>query len=473
MFRKISHLKLIVIVGVIAALSALIFFVHPASRATTTPNALRVIEVRYYPHGPTDVVYNPDDLSSQLQTLLASGSAFHGSGDPAINVQVVGVYNRNETRPNTDGNWGTTYAAILAEDNLCQVIHDQKIDQVWLWVDPRTGYDPNPGVEYAISSNMFQNGLQFVTAATPAFCNGQESFVIMGFDDTRTVDYAQHSFGHLMEGLVGNLQTVELFWYRFAGNTSQGYTASQRCGNVHFPPNTTTEYDYSSTASATTNFCQDWHPDGSGSTSTVTCSTWGCTQGGYLTWWMQNMPNTGNTLTYQSLKLPSWWDFLYDMDYTIPTYYRDSTYFMNRSFLDQNTPIATNSARVIPTPTPTPSPTPGFSIRTHGVPSTISGGTTVTFTTDVTNSDTTFGTAAKGFTFVSRLYNAATHQLVSTVNGSYYLCAHTWTNVMTMPASAKDYTLVVTATCSVPGSTCATAYGLNAAQDLTYTVTVD
>lgn len=298
---------------------------------------LRVLELRYFPKGEEDVVYHPDDLSADLQNLLSQGSKYHLYSDSAapssLNVQIVDVINRYKARPNVNGWWYTTYKLMLAEDNLCQRINNENIDQVWLWVDPRPGYDPGPGVEYAISSDYFETGAQYATVANPAFCGGTNSFVIMGFDFTRTADWALHSYGHFMEGLLGNLQTVELFWYRFGGNTSAGWPLDKRCGNVHFPPNGASDYDYSNGTTVTGNWCEDWDPYGDGSKQSFNCSKWGCTQEGYLKWWMQSIPGYRNTVVYESKLLPSWWDFIGDMDGKINYYKNNPSYFFNHSFI--------------------------------------------------------------------------------------------------------------------------------------------
>lgn len=293
---------------------------------------LRVIEVRYLPDTP---VYDPDWLSTQLQALLRDASRFHYYSNPtalpAIQIQVVAVYNHYTPRPDPDGTWYGSFAATLAADNLCDRINAEDIDQIWLWVDPVT--DPRPGVEYAISGPFFGEGAPYATVASPAFCGGQRSFGFMGFDTTRPPDYALHSFGHFMEGLLGTLQTVELFWYRYAGDTDAGYPLTERCGNVHFPPNGEIDYDYDNPAFVETT-CEDWNPQATGLSQHYNCGRWGCNQQGYLLWWLQNMPNAGHRQVYQGQYLPNWWDFTQDMDANIQAYLSDREYFMNRAFLE-------------------------------------------------------------------------------------------------------------------------------------------
>jgi hypothetical protein len=305
----------------------------PWSDPVEITGRLRVIELRYLPPGTAATASSVDQLSGEVQSsLLEATKDIRGDGRSAIKPQVVDVINRYTPRPSGD-TWGDVYTSMLAQEGLCQRIANEDIDQIWLWVDPTI--DTGHGVEYAISSPNFLWGVNYATVAN--FCEG-ESFVIMGFDVTRNYDLAMHSFGHYLEGLLGNLQTIELFWYRFAGNTGEGYPIAQRCGNVHFPPNSdeVNHYQYGLT-NFVNNSCQDWNPEASGQQVSINCTAWGCDQGGFLEWWMQAMPHKSNTLTYQGKQMPNWWDFVDDMEENMQYYWDNrSTYFINESFFAQN-----------------------------------------------------------------------------------------------------------------------------------------
>jgi hypothetical protein len=326
----------------------------PTASSSATAKKIKVIEVRYFPFGPSQAVYQPDTLSTQLKTLLRNSSSFHKFNNPAspntIDIETVAVYNYNTGRPNPDGTWRSSYDTILAQNNLCQQIIDQKVDQLWVWTDPRTGYDTAPGLEYVLSSKYFQDGLKIKNAyyAMPMFCSGQKDFTFFEFDYSRTADLALHSFGHFMEGLLGNIQSNDLFWKTYSGDPTTGTTRADKCGNVHFPPNGTADYDYSNQTMTTTS-CEDWNPQLTGVKQTFNCTRWGCNQEGYLQWWLQNMPNANNLLTYQSKKLPNWWEFPYDTDNTIKKYNDDQTYYMDRNFLstvpNTNVPEVNNVSR--------------------------------------------------------------------------------------------------------------------------------
>jgi hypothetical protein len=308
-------------------------------------NQLRVIEVRYMPDDPE---HHPNLLSAALRGAIREGSSYRKYADPTaaphVEVDVVDVIDHFEPRP--DGaNWREVYEQVLSDHDLCNRIRDEAIDQVWLWVDPDT--DPRPGLEYVISSPLFEGGADHADFASPAFCGGDPSFVIMGFDTTETYDQAQHSFGHLMEGLLGNLQSTELFWYRFSGDDSAEFPRAERCGRVHFPPNDPVGYQYWD-GDTVTSSCEDWNPEGTGATSTFRCERWGCTQGGFMTWWMQSMPNEGNGLTYQGKALPNWWDFVVDFDANVARYANDPAFYMNRDFVPAPLPFGLSFVDTVP-----------------------------------------------------------------------------------------------------------------------------
>jgi hypothetical protein len=84
------------------------------------------------------------------------------------------------------------------------------------------------------------------------------------------------------------------------------------CGDVHSPPNIPVgwpiNYDYYETQTYPSH-CTDWQW-GVTNTVPISCTTWGCTQVGYLVWWMQNVPGLNNNSRDRFGDLrPNWWNF--------------------------------------------------------------------------------------------------------------------------------------------------------------------
>lgn len=295
---------------------------------TVTSSVLRVIEVRYFALPKSQAPYQPDQLSIELSALISRASK------ELVSVEIVDQIDHLTAR-SQGTNWFDVYTRMLRQNNLCSRIKNENIDQIWLWVDPRPNSDPGPGMEYVISSSLFEKDAQYATTAPIPFCDNDTHFVIMGFDYTRQADMALHSFGHYMEGLLGNIQSVDLFWYAFSGINSAGYPLNSRCGNVHFPPNGTTDYDYTNQTFVSNSYL-DWNPQLSGEVTTYNCNAWNCNHSDFLVWWMNKMPGIEDNLTYEDKLLPPWWDFVVNLDAKILKYSNNPKYYMNRDFIQNN-----------------------------------------------------------------------------------------------------------------------------------------
>jgi len=100
-----------------------------------------------------------------------------------------------------------------------------------------------------------------------------------------------------MEHVYGgwDMNSTTTNWDIFSQNSKNSpSTTTYGCGNVHFPPNADSDYDYSNTKSVKTDcdeFTINWPTiDKKASIKTVTCSTWGCTERGYQDWWYTHLP---------------------------------------------------------------------------------------------------------------------------------------------------------------------------------------
>lgn len=327
--------------------SALRSLIKP--KAATTRN-LNVLEIRYFPSDPNGTQLSKTNaLSSLLANDITDASRPKGYKDTTATAVVVPVIKRVVTRaknsPYTTGTGETFYESLktmLSGDgeDLCAYIAANKIDQVWFWKDVGTD---NGGFnqEYFMSwsNTMLPSG------GYPPVCNGQRTFLVLGLDQNRTVAEALHSFGHSIEATIPVLQGTDLFWTKWAGGTNPSAEA-RTCGNVHFPPNTGTGYDYTRGTGISTN-CEDWHADGTGTQTNVTCSRWGCNQEGYMKWWLQNTPNAGSGLTYGGKVIPTWWSFLADTDNAILDAAASNQYL-----------TATYASKATPGPVGSPTPTP-------------------------------------------------------------------------------------------------------------------
>ncbi|MBI2612171.1 hypothetical protein HYW54_05530 [Candidatus Gottesmanbacteria bacterium] len=301
---------------------------------------LKVIVIKYIAD-PNDIPTHPDILTEELKTNLQYGSAYHYYNNPAnppsLNIDIVDTFEHETQSPNVNDSVYESWQKILNDHGLCDRIANEKIDQIWIWGDPRPEKKPGPGLEYAISSKYFRGGVITADYAYPPFCSGKRSFIMFGFDYTRGIAEALESYSHYLEGLFANIQGSQVFWQQYVGNHDTPPLLSERCGSAHNPPNSPKGYEYIYHNQASVNsFCEDWHPDGSGTKKTFNCDEWKCDKKEFHLWWMNNMPNKDNTLTYQNKKMPNWWDFVSAMDTSISSYRASKQYYLNLAFLNLN-----------------------------------------------------------------------------------------------------------------------------------------
>jgi len=227
---------------------------------------------------------------------------------------------------NADGSLSTADYGVLLDTPLAalgnksahQMVTNNEVDEVLWWGFPYAGF---------YESRM--------VGGTAYWCNSGplirpcKLYVVMGLNFERGVAEAIHSFGHRSESILWHVygswsstSTINHLWDRFTRNGPLHGVSVAGLGNVHYPPNTASEYIYN--ASATVSCEVDrWvsYPSFSGSLINVSATTWGGPdyQRGFLLWWLGHMPkvpgryvDTGNAIN--NGKLNNWWGYLVDMN---------------------------------------------------------------------------------------------------------------------------------------------------------------
>ena len=208
---------------------------------------------------------------------------------------------------------GVDYENVIATQGLDELVQEGAVDEVIMWGAPYFGY---------WESHM--------VGATAYWCNsgplihpGVPLYVIMGLNYERGVAEALHSFGHRAESIMTHVYgswssdgTINHLWDRFTRVYSLHGSVPAGCGNIHFPPNGTADYDYSNPTPVLSE-ADDWlnFPQFQGTTDQVDCESWGGPdyQRNYLLWWYERLPHiTGGR--YSDGKLLNWWGYLLDMN---------------------------------------------------------------------------------------------------------------------------------------------------------------
>ncbi|MFZ5425133.1 MAG: hypothetical protein ACOZAO_05030 [Patescibacteria group bacterium] len=214
------------------------------------------------------------------------------------------------------------YVKILDANNICEMLNNDEIDELWLWGGPWFGYwESNLAGRYSFWYNS--NPTHFNTCKTP--------LPIMGFNYERTKNEAIHNFGHRAESTLKRVfQSWDAEnthgWNRFAllsrNNNGQG-----GCGNTHITVNGTEDYIYTNKDNVMSN-CEEFkdYPNIENTYKMVNCNDWGCDEFEYYTYWWNNIPrNTGinkDAFTGQEV-LNNWWKYIFDLSWT---YNKTTTY---------------------------------------------------------------------------------------------------------------------------------------------------
>lgn len=207
--------------------------------------------------------------------------------------------------------------AALGNKSAHQLVNNGEVDEVIWWGFPYAGF---------YESRM--------VGSTAYWCNSgplirqSKLYVVMGLNFERGVAEAIHSFGHRSESILwrvygswsGNA-TINHLWDRFTrSGPLHGVVAG--CGNVHYPPNTASEYAYNVFTSVSSE-ADRWlnYPNLAGSVTNVSASTWGGPdyQRNFLLWWLGHMPKTADRYVdganaINNGKLNNWWGYLVDMN---------------------------------------------------------------------------------------------------------------------------------------------------------------
>jgi hypothetical protein len=210
------------------------------------------------------------------------------------------------------------YERIIQDFDLDNRVKAGEVDEVVLWGGPYFGF---------YESQM--------VGATAYWCNspaiihaGVPLYVIMGLNYERGGDCALESFGHRSESILSHVYgwpsggtTILHLWDRFTKITRDA-PGSAACGNVHFPPNGMSDYDYGNSTTVKC-YADDWllnYPKFKSANRMLNAAEWNYDHRLYLKWWFAHMPHkpdryvdTGNTIN--NGKLNNWWGYLADFNF--------------------------------------------------------------------------------------------------------------------------------------------------------------
>lgn len=198
------------------------------------------------------------------------------------------------------------YDEILSEVNAVERVNAGELDEVWIFGAPYFGY---------YESRMVGPGAFWCNAPPlESVHRCSRRFVVMGFSYEREVGCMLENLGHRAESIMSHVYRDHPpdrnVWDRFTRYdlTSPGRAS---CGNVHFAPNSTHDYDWGNPRPVLSD-CDDWlsYPRLAGARRRVTCRDWG--DGDmrlHHLWWFERIPHAEGETDGVS---HNWWPYIAD-----------------------------------------------------------------------------------------------------------------------------------------------------------------
>lgn len=197
------------------------------------------------------------------------------------------------------------YYAILKQFDILSRVARNEIDEVWIFGFPYAGFYESimagPGAFWCNSNPLIN------TSAS------KRRFIIMGFSYERFIGEMLESYGHraesIMEKTFGKLSGDANLWKRFI-RYEKSAPGKAACGNVHYAPNSQTDYDWGNAASVKSE-CYDWllnFPNFKGDIRAVDSTEWG--KGdirAHHKWWMGHFPHVAGR---KNRIHNNWWQYI-------------------------------------------------------------------------------------------------------------------------------------------------------------------
>lgn len=316
-----------------------------------------------------------ESLTTDVIANLKRGTMYHGYNNPGAQpyaeYQVYGrqIYYETQMPPRLANN-NYDIGSLYQKYNLCSFIANNQLDEVWLWDGGQGGFP-----EWVTTGPNWPTDTGFNTPD----CGKQVSTMVYNY--TRNIGSALHSYGHRLEGLLRKNFPCDFApeWHPDlcaypTSNNSAGFISTfvksgpisvAGCGDIHFPPNITSGADYQyGNQTVALSICKDWSLDGTSGPQTVDCTAWGCSELGFVTWWMQNLPGMNNVNRDRNGNLQqNWWIYLFTGNPTFSPTPTETPILPTPT----DTPIPTETLTPTDTPIPTPTPTPTPAITTSNL----------------------------------------------------------------------------------------------------------
>jgi hypothetical protein len=280
------------------------------------PNGMRL----HAAYGWQDPVSLTNQIVSDLQADSHGVVRFNIVDTQVVNQFPVFQDGFQYTATSWDYDWthhqphqsGFDYKRFIDGNNIVARVESGDIDEVWLYADPMASM---------WESTMAGAGAYWCNSPPVSGVSSTRAFVLMGWNYERGVGEAIHSYGHRVESIMTHIYGS---WPKDQSNNWGRFTLLDKdapglggVGNVHFPVNGLSDYDYANSRYVLSN-ADDWYnyPYFTGATKSINYTTWSPTradpQRDYLNWWYAHIPHFGGRGPDGFLN--DWWRYIVDVD---------------------------------------------------------------------------------------------------------------------------------------------------------------
>ncbi|MBK9982541.1 MAG: T9SS type A sorting domain-containing protein [Saprospiraceae bacterium] len=206
------------------------------------------------------------------------------------------------------GGFAFDYNGLLAAHDFCTQSNNHEIDEVWVYSMPFTGM---------YESRLTGDGAFWYNSPPLDGNTCIDQLPIMGWNYERGVAEAMHSFGHRVESAMAHTfgrwdynATDKNDWELFS-SYDLVVPGGAHCGNIHFPPNGRSDYDYNNGLGVIT-YERNWtrYPFLFDKRDYIGSKQWGHSQLGYMSWWFHHLPHF--TCRNKNGILNNWWSYIVD-----------------------------------------------------------------------------------------------------------------------------------------------------------------
>lgn len=198
---------------------------------------------------------------------------------------------------------GLDYHARMAAFDIYARCNRQEFDEVWVFTPPYAGEYESIMVG---PDAIWCNAPPLQTTATT------RNFVMMGFNYERDVGCMLENFGHRVESIMQHVYTTHAapvnIWSAFCQYDAR-HPQAAACGNVHFAPNSTHDYDWGNRRPVVSS-CDRWRDyphTANAPMRMVDCHEWGNgDMRAHHIWWFQHLPRYHGMLDGV---WGNWWDY--------------------------------------------------------------------------------------------------------------------------------------------------------------------